>query len=202
MDLKFDWGVISTSPASVSYTIVRSDGGHASAPRSIRVPGNRSVPIIEEWHLGANNARFADYSGWMELVIESPNQVTNRIPFTIHCGSTARVRVGGSAFSVNGQLERSHQYTGRCPVDLKFDWGVIATEPTPVTYSFMRSDGGHSSGSKIIELPQANRSVPILEEWHLGANTPRFADYAGWVELVIESPNPVTNRIPFTLHCQ
>jgi len=160
------------------------------------------VPILEEWRLGANTQQFASYSGWVELNIASPNPVANRINFTIHCGSSVSVRVGGSAFSVNGQLARDHQYTGPCPVDLKFDWGVIGTEATPVTYSLTRSDGGRTVNSLTINLPQANRSVPILDQWRLGANTPRFADYSGWVELNIESPNPVANRIGFTLHCR
>ncbi len=202
VDLKFDWGVISTAPATATYSITRSDGGHSSHARYVNLPERRSVPIVEEWRLGANTPQFADYSGWVELVIESPNPVTNRIAFTIHCGggSLAGVRVGGSAFSVNGQLARDHQYTGSCPVDLTFDWGVIGEEPTQVTYSFNRSDGGHSS-PQTMNLPQGHRSVPILDHWRLGANTPRFANYSGWVELNIESPNPVANRIGFTLHC-
>lgn len=202
VDLKFDWGVISTVPAAITYTFTRSDGGHLASARSVDLPANRSVPILDEWHLGANTPQFADFSGWVELNISSPEPVVNRIPFTIHCGSTAGVRVGGSAFFANGQLARDHQYTGACPVSLKFDWGVIPTEPTPVTYSFTRSDGGHSSKALTADLRQANRSVPILDEWQLGANTPQFADYSGWVELNIESPSPVANRIAFTLHCR
>lgn len=202
VDLKFDWGVISSDTATVAYSFTRSDGGHSSNARSTSLPANRSVPILDEWRLGANTPQFASYSGWVELNIDSPNPVRNRIAFTIHCGSSASVRVGGSAFSANGQLARDHQYTGPCPVDLKFDWGVIGTEATPVTYSFTRSDGGHSSNSLAINLPQGNRSVPILDQWRLGANTPKFADFAGWVELHIESPNPVANRIGFTLHCR
>ena len=201
VDLKFDWGVISTSSTTVAYSITRSDGG-STRSRFVDVPAGRSVPVLENWHLGANTPQFATYSGWVDLVIESPNPVTNRIRFTIHCGGyAASVRVGGSAFSVNGQLARDHQYTGACPVELTFDWGVIGTDATPVTYSFNRSDGGHSSNAMTIDLPQANRSVPILDHWRLGANTPQFADYRGWVELSIESPNPVANRIGFTLHC-
>jgi hypothetical protein len=204
VDLRFDWGVIATTPAMVTYTITRSDGGHSSSARSIDLPAGRSVPILENWRLGANTPEFASYSGWVELNIDSPNPVRSRIGFTIHCGwgSAATVRVGGSAFSVNGQLARTHEYTGPCPVDLTFDWGVIGTQPTPVTYSFTRSDGGHSAQALATDLPQANRSVPILEHWRLGANTPQFANFKGWVELVIESPNPVANRIGFTLHCQ
>ena len=114
----------------------------------------------------------------------------------------ADVRIGGSAFSANGQLARDYQYTGSCPVDLKFDWGLISTEPTTVTYSFVRSDGGHSSTSQSIELPNANRSVPIIDEWNLGANTQQFANYNGWVQINIESPNPISQKINFTIHCQ
>jgi len=113
----------------------------------------------------------------------------------------ADVRVGGSAFSVNGALARDHQYTGSCPVDLKFDWGVISTAPATVTYMFTRSDGGHSPGARSVSLPP-NRSVPILDHWRLGANTPQFSNFHGWVELNIQSPNPVVNRIGFTLHCR
>jgi hypothetical protein len=202
VDLKFDWGVISTAPTMATYSITRSDGGRSSHQRSVDLPPNRSVPILEEWHLGANTPQFADYSGWVELSIESPNPVTNRIGFTIHCGSSASVRVGGSAFSVNGQLARNHEYAGACPVDLTFDWGLIGTEAGPVTYTFTRSDGGHPSHPLMIELPEGHRSVPILDHWRLGANTPQFADFHGWVELNIESPNPVANRIGFTLHCR
>jgi hypothetical protein len=114
----------------------------------------------------------------------------------------AAVRIGGAAFSANGQLARDYQYTGSCPVDLKFDWGVIAAEPTRVSYWFRRSDGGHSSTARGIDLPGGNRSVPIVDEWHLGANTRQFSTYHGWVELHMQSPDPVTNRIRFTLHCQ
>ena len=113
----------------------------------------------------------------------------------------AAVRVGGSAFSVNGELVRSHQYVGACPVDLKFDWGVISTRPAIVSYFITRSDGAGSRNSRSIDLPP-NRSVPVLEHWRLGANTPRFANYEGWVELNLEGPTPVVNRIPFTLHCR
>ena len=90
----------------------------------------------------------------------------------------AAVRVGGSSFSANGMLARDHQYSSPCPVVLKFDWGVISNAPATVVYSFTRSDGGHSSNARSVNLPP-NRSVPILEEWHLGANTPQFASYSG-----------------------
>ena len=202
VDLKFDWGVISTEPATVTYSFVRSDGGHSSTSQSINLPdADRSVPIIDEWQLGAAAPQFANYRGWVQINIESPNPISQKINFTIHCLG-AGVRIGGSSFSANGQLARDYQYTGSCPVDLKFDWGVISTEPTTVTYSFVRSDGGHSSTSQSIELPNANRSVPITDDWQLGAATPQFANYSGWVQINVESPNSISQKINFTIHCQ
>jgi hypothetical protein len=113
----------------------------------------------------------------------------------------AGVRIGGWAFSANGQLARDYQYTGSCPVELKFDWGVIGTEPGPVTYTMTRSDGA-SAPTRSINLPAANRSVPVIVTWRLGANNQRFRNFTGWEQINIQSPNPVTNKISFTLHCQ
>jgi len=112
------------------------------------------------------------------------------------------VRVGGSSLRANGQIAQGYQYTGSCPVDLKFGWGVIPNAPTSVTYRFSRSDGGHSARSFMADLPQPNRSTPLYDDWRLGANTPQFADFHGWVNLIIEGPNHLENKINFTLHCQ
>lgn len=116
--------------------------------------------------------------------------------------SQAGVRIGGESLRANGQLAQGFQYTGPCPVELQFGWGVIATRPTSMTYSFVRSDGGHSSRTMSADLPRANRSFPVYEKWTLGAHRPQFANYTGWVNLVIDSPNRVEGRIKFTIHCR
>jgi|SRR5450759_3885052 hypothetical protein len=113
-----------------------------------------------------------------------------------------QVRVGGWSLRANGQVAKDFQYTGPCPVDLKFGWGLISPHPTTAAYSFQRSDGGHTSNQRETFMPQASKSVPIYYDWRLGANTPRFANFTGWVELRIESPNADTKRVNFTLHCQ
>jgi hypothetical protein len=123
------------------------------------------------------------------------------ICLTARTGNAA-VRIGGESLRANGQVTPGYQYTGPCPVDLQFGWGVIGTEPTTIDYWFVRSDGGQSSHSQTVDLPQANRSVPVYENWRLGANSPRFANYTGWVKLVIDSPNRVEGKIGFTIHCQ
>ncbi len=114
----------------------------------------------------------------------------------------AGVRIGGSSLRANGQIAEGYQYSGPCPVDLKFGWGVIASSPTAMTYTFSRSDGGHSSTSRTVDLSQPNRSVPVYDDWRLGANTPQFRNYRGWVQIDIMSPNAVAQKIPFTIHCQ
>lgn len=111
------------------------------------------------------------------------------------------VRIGGWAFSANGQLARDFQYTGGCPVSLKFDWGVISTDPSVITYRTTRNDGA-SAPARSIKHPGGGRSMPIIENWRLGANTPQFANYRGWLQINVESPNGATNRIAFTLHCR
>ena len=112
------------------------------------------------------------------------------------------VRVGGSSLRANGQVAQGFQYTGSCPVALKFGWGLIGTGPTEVTYRFDRNDGGHTTHSERVDIPQANHSVPVYYDWQLGANTRQFADYHGWVNIIIESPNPVQQKIGFTIHCR
>jgi hypothetical protein len=121
---------------------------------------------------------------------------------TAAASSNAAVRIGGESLRANGQVVQGFQYTGPCPVDLQFGWGVIATEPTTIDYWFVRSDGGQSARSQTVEVPQADRSVPVYDTWRLGANSPRFANYTGWVKLVIDSPGQVEGKIGFTLHCQ
>jgi hypothetical protein len=111
------------------------------------------------------------------------------------------MRIGGWSFAVNGQVARNFQYTGGCPADLTFDWGVINSSPAAISYWTTRNDGARST-PRSINHPGGNRSIPIMEHWHLGANNPQFANYHGWMEIHIESPAPATNRIAFTLHCR
>ena len=114
----------------------------------------------------------------------------------------ASVRLGGSSLRANGQVAQGFQYTGFCPVELKFGWGVIANAPTAMSYHFVRSDGGHSTNYQNVNMPAPGRSVPVYDDWRLGANTPKFANFSGWVQIIIDSPSPVQGKIPFTIHCR
>lgn len=134
------------------------------------------------------------------------SSIANVVGILICMGSVSlmaqTVRVGGESLRANGQLAHGFQYTGSCPVNLKFGWGLISTGPAMVNLSFVRSDGGHSSNSRGVNIPQANRSIPVYDSWTLGANKPQFANYTGWVKILIDSPNKVEGKIPFTIHCQ
>ena len=110
------------------------------------------------------------------------------------------VRVGGYSLRANGQVAKDFQYSGACPVELKFGWGLIGTEPTTVTYTITRSEGGHES-ARTVHLP-GNRTETVYVDWRLGAHNRKFADYHGWVDLHVHSPNHVSQKIEFTLHCR
>jgi len=112
------------------------------------------------------------------------------------------VRVGGWSLRANGQVAQGFKYVGSCPVDLKFGWGLISTGPTEVRYRFDRNDGGHTTHTERVNLPRADQSVPVYYDWRLGANTREFANYSGWVNLIIESPDRIEKKVPFTIHCR
>jgi len=112
------------------------------------------------------------------------------------------VRVGGWSLRANGQIAQGFEYTGFCPVDLEFGWGLISDRPTQIAYTFVRSDGGRQSTSSFDRIPQANRSMPVYYKWRLGENNPRFANYSGSVTLMLQAPNSLEKAIHFTIHCQ
>jgi hypothetical protein len=117
----------------------------------------------------------------------------------------AEIHLGGQSFTANGEppphrKAGGYQYTGSCPVNLQFDWGIVSSDPVDVVYSFERNDGGQAKPARIA-LPGSGQSTPIHDGWSLGANTGEFADFHGWIQLDIRSPYPLSYRMPFTLHC-
>jgi hypothetical protein len=119
-----------------------------------------------------------------------------------HTPVPTSVRVGGWALTANGKLAKNFEYTGSCPVNLKFDWGLIATESTEVKYRFKRSDASLPSAYKKVNLPHPNTSVDVSDSWDLGAKTTEFKDFKGWIKLTTFEPNKVEQKIDFTLHCR
>ena len=65
------------------------------------------------------------------------------------------VRIGGWALTNNGQIVKNFVYTGSCPVQLQFAWGVLSTAPTEIKYHFERSDGAQAPPGQM-GLPRAN----------------------------------------------
>jgi len=128
----------------------------------------------------------------VSLIAQSPPRQVPRM---------ATVRIGGWALTNNGNIVKNFVYTGSCPVQLQFAWGVIPTEPTEIKYHFGRSDGAQAPPGKQF-LPKANTSEDVITTWELGARTPEFRDFKGWEDLIIDSPNHVSQKINFTLHCR
>ncbi len=121
---------------------------------------------------------------------------------TANAQSPVTVRVGGWALTANGKIAKNFEYTGSCPVNLRFDWGLLATAPTEVTYRYKRSDDSEPSATKKVKLAKANTSVDVSDTWDLGANTAEFKDFKGWIKLTTFEPNKVEQKILFTLHCK
>ena len=113
----------------------------------------------------------------------------------------ADVRVGGWSLTANGQLAKDYVYTGHCPVVMRFSYGLLATDHASVSYSFVRSDGARQPGLQTVHL-RPNQSEPVSYEWRLGAATPEFASFLGWVRMESVPPHRLAHTINFTLHCQ
>jgi TonB family protein len=118
--------------------------------------------------------------------------------------STAVAAVHGAGVSllVNGEPSPNFEYTGTCPVDLRFTWKLVSAKPTDVRYILAKSDGSRSSVVSTAQVPKANQPSSIVEGWHMGANTPQFANYPGWINLIVQFPNSFGYRINFNLHCK
>ena len=110
------------------------------------------------------------------------------------------VRIGGKSLRANGQPVQNFEYAGPCPVNLKFGWDLISKAPTTATYSFARNDA-HATNPQSVNLPAAHRSVQVYDLINLGANTPRYDNYTGWVKILVNTPNKVEGMIHFTIHC-
>ena len=123
-------------------------------------------------------------------------------PISPRVKSAPVVRVGGWALTANGKLAKNFEYRGTCPVNLKFDWGLIANASTDVTYRYKRSDDSLQSAMKMVHLPKADTTVDVSDTWDLGANTAEFKDFKGWIKLTTFEPNKFEKKIDFTLHCK
>jgi hypothetical protein len=124
-------------------------------------------------------------------------------PKALLAAPTATVSVVGGSMYANGVLLKhpENSYEGSCPVNLKFTWTLLSTEPTEVSYSTQRSDDGISATKKV-KIPTANSPVFVSEPWEMGANTPRFKDFKGSIALTTKSPNKADLGIYFTIHCK
>jgi hypothetical protein len=100
-----------------------------------------------------------------------------------------------------GHLIDGIDYRGPCPIRLTFDWSIVSAQPTSVTYQLQKSDGSPLSSVTKINLPSGNTPVDVIDMWVLGANTPQYRRYEGWMNLSTLTPNVFGKKIRFTLRC-
>jgi len=133
----------------------------------------------------------------------APSQANVSHPKAPPAAPAATVSVVGGSMYANGVLLKhpENSYEGSCPVNLKFTWTLLSTEPTDVSYSTQRSDDGISATKKI-NISKANTPVFVSEPWEMGANTPKYKDFKGSITLTTKSPNKADLGIYFTVHCK
>ena len=96
-------------------------------------------------------------------------------------------------------------YWGTCPVVLKFDWLIVSQESNSVTYQLQRSDGSLPSAITKVDLKYVPNDhmyeANVIDMWNLGAYTPEFKDFKGWINLTTLTPNKWEQKVPFVLQC-
>jgi hypothetical protein len=103
--------------------------------------------------------------------------------------------------AIPAPLIEGEEYRGSCPVKLNFDWSIVSSQPTVVTYRFQKSDGSSASAIMKVNLPKGNTPVDVTAMWIVGANTPEFRNYKGWIDLSTLTPNVFGKKIYFVLRC-
>lgn len=89
------------------------------------------------------------------------------------------------------------QYTGPCPVDLKFGWDMASVLAAEVSYKLLVGANGQDayvSDPQRAHLPGNNIPVPISQGLPFKTNTD-----TGWAQIL--SPGLSSPGIPFIIHC-
>ena len=74
------------APTEATYRYKRSDCSAPSVTKSLKLAkANTSVDVSDTWSLGASNAQFKDFKGWIKLTTFTPNKLEKKIDFTLHC---------------------------------------------------------------------------------------------------------------------
>ena len=87
-------------------------------------------------------------------------------------------------------------FTGKCPATIKFKATIYSQGSGTITYTWLRSDGGHQRNNLSVSL--SGKGVDeVVYTWRLGKN------FTGWVAMETVSPNKVkSNSAKFQVTCQ
>jgi hypothetical protein len=84
-------------------------------------------------------------------------------------------------------------YTGACPVTVRFDGSITMDGPGNMVYNVIRSDGGHLAKGKPVHFNAAG-THSVVETWQIGKS------YKGWLQLA--SGNIRTEKAEFSVTCR
>ena len=110
--------------------------------------------------------------------------------------AAASVKVIGAKLEADPKV-----YEGACPTTIKFHGSIETDGPSPVTYTFQRSDPSVDTMVKSLTFAAAPFHLNIPDgTWTLGA--PGMI-YAGWMAIKIDSPNAgfLSNKAEFRIKC-
>jgi hypothetical protein len=169
-----------TQPGPISYRWIRSDGGQG--PIISKNPSTAGhFGDSDTWGMGGPGFT---YSGWAQLEILAPAvSYSNRQPIYLSCvgsGSSGQGRtVSATVFA------RPNNVTGvQCPYVFTFHATISFSQPGPISYRWVRSDGGQ--GPIITKNPSTAGHFGASETWGMGG--PGFT-FSGWERLELLSPH-------------
>jgi len=94
-------------------------------------------------------------------------------------------------------------HSGPCPVEIKFTGKIALNKAGRATYKWVRSDGGIDTlAHPPVVFPAAGTQV-VTTTWTLGAATPAFQPFNGWMKLHVLTPqDKLSAPAKFTINCR
>jgi hypothetical protein len=185
--LGFGWGVVSTGPAHIEYWFSRNDGASEHLHHPADLPGDgSSFSISDSWRLGANEAAFADYHGWVELtfvVHDTQFFAKQRIPFTLHCSAGGSGQVGSQA-NTSGQ-----SFSGV--------WDLVSSSMNDVSQSFKPNRISITQNGSQVRI--GNRIYPVNQPKFLIAQSFYAGDDHGGHEVYSAGEADLINTFKWSL---
>jgi len=173
-----------TPGGTVKYRWYRSDGASSSSDQTVAfAAGETSKAVTTTWSLGAmwgNGSTF-----WEQVKASDPNVwYSPHGNFSFNC----QVKVNSASLSVSPTCWSN---SGTQVFTFSGTFNVSPGPASTITYTWLRSDGGHSGTPLTLSVPAGATSVAITSQtWQLWA--PQSAG-TYWEEVIVSAPNAYTS---------